>query len=202
MWTKDNSRVPLGAIIMISKGCFRQISNFIIKFVFRSFLYLNPSTVDVVLNWYRAHTLIKFWGEMELVHVLLTTYSAPTDCQLQTKNLLRSLCTHLNECAELLSKRLEGKFQIYLEWSWQLISLGCFFQWWILNICLFFLLQMWTIKLTESTNNFFTSDRAICTVKVNMKERFTGNGGFLQIFMWWINCSQRIKELLLDKFRF
>ena len=68
MWTKHNPRVPLGVIVMISKGCFWQISNFIIKFVFRSFLYLNPSTVDVVLNWYWAHTLIKFRGKIELVH--------------------------------------------------------------------------------------------------------------------------------------
>ena len=43
---------------------------------------------------------------------------------------------------------------------------------------------MWTIKLTESTNNFGVSDRAVCTVKLNMKERFIGNDGFLQIFMW------------------
>ena len=46
------------------------------------------------------------------------------------------------------------------------------------------MLEIWTIKLTESTNNFFTSDRAVRTIKVNMKERFIGNDGFLQIFMW------------------
>ena len=63
------------------------------------------------------------------------------------------------------------------------------------------MLQMWTIKLTESTNNFCTSDRAVGKIKVNMKGRFIGNDGFLQILMWSINCSQRIKELLLDKFR-
>ena len=63
------------------------------------------------------------------------------------------------------------------------------------------MLQMWTIKLTESTNNFCTSDRVVRTIKVNMKERLIGNDGFLQILMWSINCSQRIKELLLDKFR-
>ena len=63
------------------------------------------------------------------------------------------------------------------------------------------MLQMWTIKLTESTNKVCTSDRTVRTIKVNMKERFIGNDGFLQILMWSINCSQRIKELLLDKFR-
>ena len=39
-----------------------------------------------------------------------------------------SLCIHLNQCAELLSKRFEGNFQIYLEWSWQLMSLDWIFQ--------------------------------------------------------------------------
>ena len=43
---------------------------------------------------------------------------------------------------------------------------------------------MWKTKLTESTNNFCTSDRAVRTIKVNKKERFIGNGDFLQIFMW------------------
>ena len=46
------------------------------------------------------------------------------------------------------------------------------------------MLQMWTIKLIESTNNFCTSDMGVHTIKVNMKERFIGNDGFLQIFMW------------------
>ena len=43
---------------------------------------------------------------------------------------------------------------------------------------------MWTIELTESTNNFCTSDRAVRTIKINMKGRFIGNDVFLQIFMW------------------
>ena len=60
---------------------------------------------------------------------------------------------------------------------------------------------MWTIKLTESPNNFCTSRRVVRTINVNMIERLIGNDGFLQILMWSINCSQRIKELLLDKFR-
>ena len=46
------------------------------------------------------------------------------------------------------------------------------------------MLQMWTKKLTESTNNFCTSDRAVRTIKVNMKERLIKNDGFLKIFMW------------------
>ena len=59
---------------------------------------------------------------------------------------------------------------------------------------------MWTIKLTESPNNFCTSHRVVRTINVNMIERLIGNDGFLQILMWSVNCSQRIKELLLEKF--
>ena len=55
MWTQYNPRIPLSVIAMISKGCFWQIFNIIIKFAFRAFLYLNPSTVHVVLNSYLAH---------------------------------------------------------------------------------------------------------------------------------------------------
>ena len=62
------------------------------------------------------------------------------------------------------------------------------------------MLQMWIIKSTESKNNFCTSDRLVSTIKVDIKERFIGNGSFLQIFMWSMDCSQRIKDLLLDKF--
>ena len=53
---------------MISKGCFWQISNITIKFVFMVFLCLNPSSVHVVLNWYWARTLIKITEKIELVH--------------------------------------------------------------------------------------------------------------------------------------
>ena len=67
MWTQHNPRVPLGVIAMTSKGYFWQIFD-IMKFVFRSLLYLNPSTVHVVFNWYWAPTLIKIRGTIELVH--------------------------------------------------------------------------------------------------------------------------------------
>ena len=46
------------------------------------------------------------------------------------------------------------------------------------------MLPMWTMKLTESTNISCTIARLVCTIKVNIKERFTGNDGFLQMFMW------------------
>ena len=59
---------------------------------------------------------------------------------------------------------------------------------------------MWTMKLAESTNICCTSDRLVCTINVIIQERLIGNDGFLQMFMWWMDCSQRIKDLLLDKF--
>ena len=40
-----------------------------------------------------------------------------------------------------------------------------------------------TMKLTESMNTCCTSDRVACTIKVNIKETFMGNEGFLQMFM-------------------
>ena len=46
------------------------------------------------------------------------------------------------------------------------------------------MLPVWTIKLTESTNICCTSDRVICTVKVNIKEIFMGKDGFVQTFIW------------------
>ena len=48
---------------------------------------------------------------------------------------------------------------------------------------LFLKLQVWTMKLTESMDTC-TSDRVACTIKVNIKETFMGNEGFLQMFMW------------------
>ena len=40
---------------------------------------------------------------------------------------------------------------------------------------------MWTMKLTESMNNSYISDRVTCTVEVNIKESFMANDDFLQI---------------------
>ena len=45
------------------------------------------------------------------------------------------------------------------------------------------MLQVWTIKSTESTN-IYISDRVACTIKVNIKKAFMGSDGFLQMFMW------------------
>ena len=44
------------------------------------------------------------------------------------------------------------------------------------------------MKLTESTDAC-TSDRVVCTIEVNIKETFMENEGFLQMFMWSMDCS-------------
>ena len=64
----------------------------------------------------------------------------------------------------------------------------------------FFMSQVWTMKLTESINICYDSVRVFRTIKLNIKETFMGNDGSLKIFVLWLDCSQRIKDLLLDKF--
>ena len=59
------------------------------------------------------------------------------------------------------------------------------------------MLLMWTMKLTESTNICCTSDRLVCTIKVNIKERLIGNDKCL---CGKLNAVRRLKDLLLDKF--
>ena len=52
---------------------------------------------------------------------------------------------------------------------------------------LFSTLQMWTMKLTESMNICYISDRTACTIKVNIKESFMENCGFLQMDLYSTN---------------
>ena len=52
---------------------------------------------------------------------------------------------------------------------------------------LFSTLQMWTMKLTESMNICYISDRVACTIKVNIKESFMENCGFLQMDLYSTN---------------
>ena len=56
------------------------------------------------------------------------------------------------------------------------------------------------MKLTESKNVFYISDRVARTIIVNIKATAMEIDGILQIFMWCMDCSQRMKDLLLDKF--
>ena len=50
------------------------------------------------------------------------------------------------------------------------------------------------MKLTELTNICSISDRAACTSKV---KAFIRNHSFLQMLMWGMDCSQRIKDYYL-----
>ena len=52
------------------------------------------------------------------------------------------------------------------------------------------MLQVWAIKLTESTNVCWygicdkVSDMVSCAIKLNIKKSVMGNDGFLQQLMW------------------
>ena len=59
--------------------------------------------------------------------------------------------------------------------------------------------QVWTMKLTESINICNFSDRFATPIKVNIKEIFMGNDVFLKMFICSMDCSQRMKYLVLDK---
>ena len=48
----------------------------------------------------------------------------------------------------------------------------------------FFMSQMWAMKLTESTKIYYISDGVTYIIKVNIKEIFMGNNGYLRIFIW------------------
>ena len=54
------------------------------------------------------------------------------------------------------------------------------------------------MKLTESANICYVSDRVACIIKVNIKGTLIGNDPFLQLL--GMDCSKRMKDVLLDKF--
>ena len=91
----------------------------IIKFVFRAFLYLNSSSLHVILNRYWATTLIKVTGKIKLVHEidLICDHSKKTKTKLVTnlKSPELSLYAFKPVCRTILE-------------SWQLVKLYCFFQ--------------------------------------------------------------------------
>ena len=57
------------------------------------------------------------------------------------------------------------------------------------------MLQVWTMKLTESMNICYVNVRVSCTIKVNIKETFMRNDLFVQMFIWEMHCSQRIRRI-------
>ena len=42
--------------------------------------------------------------------------------------------------------------------------------------------QVWTMKLTESTNICYVSDTVACIIRMNVKELFMGNDSFGKYF--------------------
>ena len=52
------------------------------------------------------------------------------------------------------------------------------------HICLLFMSQVRTIKLTESINICYISDKVAFTIKDNVEKVFIGKNGFLYMFMW------------------
>ena len=46
----------------------------------------------------------------------------------------------------------------------------------------FFMSQVWTMRLTESTNICYVSEMVAYTTKMNVKETFMGNDSFLKYF--------------------
>ena len=55
--------------------------------------------------------------------------------------------------------------------------------------------QVWTMKLTELMNICYVNVRVSRTVKVNIKETFMGNNPLLQMFIWGMHYSQRIRRI-------
>ena len=188
-------------MLWYQKVFFWQISNIIIKFVYRDFLYLNPSRVYVVLNWYWAH-FGKSYQENQVVvwrscfwplisHQETIIYKPRTSLGLSMhikSHVQNNFWNFLRQTSRFTRMKLTT-----------VVALRCFSskQW---RICLFFVLHLWNIKLTESKNVFCINGRVACTIKLNIKETFMQEDGFLQKFMSWMDCSQITKHLLLDKY--
>ena len=49
-----------------------------------------------------------------------------------------------------------------------------------LSLYIYIMSQVWTMKLTESTNICYVSDMVTCTIKMNVKQTFMGNDSFLK----------------------
>ena len=51
-------------------------------------------------------------------------------------------------------------------------------------VFVYLMLQVWTMKLTESMNICYVSVSVSRTIKVNIEETFMRNDPFLQMFIW------------------
>ena len=169
-------------------------------------LYLNPSTMYIILNCYWAHFDKGYierksnWCMKKMLFV--TIYITPRDWELQTESFLSSLSLYaFTPVWRTTFKTPGGKFPNLLEMKLTTNVILLFLSAVNTDIFVYFLmLQVRAMKLTESTNTCCTSDTVVCTIKVNIKVRFMANDGFLLIFMRWMDYTQR-QDLLLGKFR-
>ena len=60
-------------------------------------------------------------------------------------------------------------------------------------VFVYLMLQVWTMKLTESMNICYVSVSVSRTIKVNIEETFMRNDPFLQMFIWRMHSTQRIR---------
>ena len=67
------------------------------------------------------------------------------------------------------------------------------------NIFIYFYVTSMDYEITESINICHFSDRFTTRIKVNIKEIFMRIDVFLKMFIWWMECSLRIKYLVFDK---
>ena len=154
----------------------------IIKFVFRAFLYLNSSSLHVVLNRYWAHTLIKVIGKIKLVHEVDLVCDHLKNGKIKFRNLespelslhpFKPVCRTI---FETLWDKLQNLPEMKLTTGVTLLLLSA-----VDNDIFLFMSQVPTLKSTESTNICYISDRVTYTIKRNIKETFLENNGFARI---------------------
>ena len=152
------------------------------EFMFRSFLYLNSSSLHVILNRYWANTLIKITRKVKLV------YEIDLVCD-HLRNTKRKLLTNL-ESPELSLYAFKSVCRTVLEIFWGKLQnlLGIKLTTGVTLLLLavvdndfFFILQVLTMKSIESTNIRYISDKSASKIKRNIKETFLKNNSFARI---------------------
>ena len=152
------------------------------EFMFRSFLYLNSSSLHVILNRYWANTLIKITRKVKLV------YEIDLVCD-HLRNTKRKLVTNL-ESPELSLYAFKSVCRTVLEIFWGKLQnlLGIKLTTGVTLLLLavvdndfFFILQVLTMKSIESTNIRYISDKSASKIKRNIKETFLKNNSFARI---------------------
>ena len=133
--------------------------------------------MNVDLNWYWAHTLMKLTGKIELVHEidLVSDHLKDTNRLLvrNQESTELTLCTFKRVC-RATSQKASGKLPHLLGMTLTTDITWLFLSAVNTDISVYFImLQMWALKLSESTNIFCTSDRTVRTIKVTIKKKDT-----------------------------